>query len=227
VHVAASKGYFALIPNYRGSTGRGVEYSKLDQHAYADPEFSDIVDGKNHMVTLGWVDNDKVGITGGSYGGYATAWSSTALSEHYAAGAMFVGISDQISKVGTTDIPTEMYNVHARAWPWDDWQWFLERSPIFHVDKAKTPLLILHGEDDTRVHPSQSIEMYRHLKLRGQAPVRLILYPGEGHGNKKAAAQYDYSTRLLRWMDHYLVGEGGEPPESLIDWTDRLADDDE
>ena len=205
IQAVAAKGYFAFIPNYRGSTGRGDEFARLDQHAYADPEFTDILDGKLALV-------DKGGITGGSYGGYATAWSATKLSEHYAAAVMFVGISNQLSKFGTTDIPNEMHAVHARAWPWDDFQWMLETSPIYHVKNAKTPLLIMHGDSDTRVHPSQSMELYRYVKTLGQAPVRLVLYPGEGHGNRKAAGQYDYSLRLVRWMDHYLKGDGGEPP---------------
>ncbi|NVK21630.1 MAG: S9 family peptidase [Kangiellaceae bacterium] len=222
IQVAAANGYVSFIPNYRGSTGRGDEFARADQHAYADPEFSDIVDGKNALVEKGIVDNDKVGITGGSYGGFATAWSATALSEHYAAGVMFVGISNQLSKFGTTDIPNEMHAVHARAWPWDDFQWMLERSPIYHVKKAKTPLLIMHGENDTRVHPSQSMEMYRYLKTLGQAPVRLVLYPGEGHGNRKAAAQLDYSMRLMRWMDHYLKGDGGEPPAYDLKHEEKL-----
>ncbi len=210
--VASAKGYFSFYPNYRGSTGRGVEFSKADQHGYATPEFDDIVDGKDHLIKLGLVDSQKVGITGGSYGGYATAWSATALSEHYAAAVMFVGISNQLSKFGTTDIANEMFLVHSRAWPWDDFQWMLERSPVYHAQKHRTPLLIAHGDSDTRVHPSQSMEMYRYLKTLNNAPVRLVFYPGEGHGNRKAAARLDFSKRLMRWMDHYLQGPGGEPP---------------
>lgn len=212
VQVVAAKGYFAFIPNYRGSTGRGDEFARLDQHAYADPEFTDILDAKVALVDKGMVDGDKVGITGGSYGGYATAWSATKLSEHYAAAVMFVGISNQLSKFGTTDIPNEMHAVHARAWPWDDYQWMLEASPIYYVENAQTPLLIMHGDSDTRVHPSQSMELYRYIKTLGNVPVRLVLYPGEGHGNRNAASQYDYSLRFMRWMDHYLKGDGGEPP---------------
>ena len=222
IQVAAAEGYVSFVPNYRGSTGRGDTFARADQHAYADPEFTDILDGKNALVEKGLVNKDKTGITGGSYGGFATAWSATALSEHYAAGVMFVGISNQLSKFGTTDIPNEMHAVHARAWPWDDFQWMLERSPIYHVKKAKTPLLIMHGENDTRVHPSQSMEMYRYLKTLGQAPVRLVLYPGEGHGNRKAAAQLDYSMRLMRWMDHYLKGDGGEPPAYDLQHEEKL-----
>jgi dipeptidyl aminopeptidase/acylaminoacyl peptidase len=80
--------------------------------------------------------------------------------------------------------------------------------------------LILHGKDDPRVNPGQSREMYRHLKLRSEAPVRLVLYPGEGHGNRKAASRLDYSLRLLEWMEHYLLGPGGTPPPYAIDHAD-------
>jgi dipeptidyl aminopeptidase/acylaminoacyl peptidase len=125
---------------------------------------------------------------------------------------MAVGISDRVSKLGTTDIPNETYLVHNLRWPWQDWDGFRERSPLYHVESARTPILILHGKDDTRVHPSQSLELYRYLKLIDRAPVRLVLYPGEGHGNRKAAARLDFTLRQVRWFEHYLLGPGGAPP---------------
>jgi len=218
IKYAASKGYVVFSPNYRGSTGRGVEFSKMGQADYAGAEFNDLVDAITHFDKIGLIDKDRVGITGGSYGGYASAWAATALSEHFAASVMFVGISNQLSKFGTTDIPMEMYNVHARNYPWDKWQWMLERSPIYHTDKAKTPILIMHGKEDTRVNPSQSMELYRYIKTRTETPVRLVFYPGEGHGNKKSAAQLDYGKRLMRWMDFYLMEGNGideMPPYDL------------
>jgi len=220
--VFAADNYAVVYPNYRGSTGRGVEFSKLDQHDYAEEEFNDLVDAKRHLVNEGLVDADRVGITGGSYGGYASMWSASALTDEYAAAVAFVGISDQISKFGTGDIPYEMYNVHALAWPWDDWMWLLERSPIYHAGKTKTPLLIMGGDRDPRVHPGQSLEMYRFVKIRTDTPVRLVIYPDEVHGNRNTAAQYDYSLRLMRWMDHYLKGPGGEPPPYELGHADRL-----
>ncbi len=220
----AAEGYAVVYPNYRGSTGRGIEFSKLDQHDYADEEFNDIVDVKTHLVKEGLVDAERVGISGGSYGGYATMWSATALSGEYAAAVAFVGISNQISKFGTGDIPYEMYYVHSRAWPWEDWMWMLRRSPVYHADKAKTPLLIMGGDKDPRVHPSQSLEMYRHIKLRTDTPVRLVIYPGEKHGNRNTAARYDYTLRFKRWMDHYLKGPGGAPPPYEIEHAARLEE---
>lgn len=210
--VAAARGMAVFYPNYRGSTGRGVEFSKLGQGDPAGREFDDLVDAVDHLIRIGVAQSNRVGVTGGSYGGYATAWCVTRYSDRFAAGVMFVGISDKVSKVGTTDIPDEEYLVHARFRPWENWSLLLERSPIYHAGNCRTPLLILHGKDDPRVHVSQALEMYRHLKLRSAAPVRLILYPGEGHGNQRAATRYDYHLRTLRWFEHYLLGPGGPPP---------------
>jgi dipeptidyl aminopeptidase/acylaminoacyl peptidase len=214
--VAAARGFAVFQPNYRGSTGRGVAFSKLGQGDPAGKEFDDLLDAVDHLIATGLVDGARVGVTGGSYGGYATAWCSTRFSERFAAGVMMVGIANKISKVGTTDIPDEEFMVHALKRPWDDWQGLLERSPIYHAAESKTPLLILHGKDDPRVHPSQSRELYRHLKLRGQAPVRLVLYPGEGHGNRRAAARLDYALRSLQWFEHYLLGPSGAMPPAEL-----------
>jgi dipeptidyl aminopeptidase/acylaminoacyl peptidase len=218
--VAAARGMAVFYPNYRGSTGRGVAFSKLGQGDAAGKEFDDLVDAVDHLIAIGLVDRAKVGVTGGSYGGYATAWCSTRYTERFAAGVMFVGISDKVSKVGTTDIPNEEYYVHALKRPWEDWKFLLERSPIYHAEKSRTPLLILHGKDDPRVNVGQSRELYRHLKMHNQAPVRLVLYPGEVHGNRKAAARLDYNLRMIQWMEHYLKSPGGAMPPMEIDYKD-------
>lgn len=216
--VGAAQGFAVFYPNYRGSTGRGVAFSKMGHGDPAGKEFDDFVDAADHLIKIGLVDRAKVGITGGSYGGYASAWGATYYSERFAAAVMFVGISDKVSKFGTTDIANEEFNVHARKRPWDNWQMFLERSPIYYADRSRTPTLILHGKEDPRVHPAQSMELYRHLKIRGKAPVRLVWYPGEGHGNRRAASRLDYNLRLMRWMTHYLKGPGGAPPPYDIDY---------
>ncbi len=220
--LAAARGFASFYPNYRGSTGRGVEFSKLGQRAAAGPEFDDLIVAVDHLIEIGLVDRDRVGITGGSYGGYASAWGATHYSDRFAAAIPFVGISNNISKLGTTDIPMEMYLVHHRTRLWEDWDYFEKSSPIYYVTRNRTPTLILHGKEDPRVHPSQSLELYRHLKSLGQAPVRLVLYPGEGHGNRRSAARLDYLLRTLRWMEHYLKGPGGDPPPREIDYAAYL-----
>ena len=216
--LGAARGFAVFYPNYRGSTGRGVAFSKLSQSDAAGKEFDDLVDAVDHLVAAGVADRAKVGVTGGSYGGYATAWCSTRYSDRFAAGVMFVGISDMVSKAGTTDIPNEEYLVHSRKRAWEDWQYKLERSPIYYADKSRTPLLILDGKDDTRVHPSQSLVLYRYLKALDHAPVRLVYYPGEQHGNRRAASRYDYNLRMIQWFEQYLQGAGGAAPPYEIDY---------
>lgn len=221
--VGAARGFAVFYPNYRGSTGRGVEFTKLGQRDAAGKEFDDLVDGVDHLIAIGLVDAEKVGVTGGSYGGYASAWCATYYSERFAASVMFVGISNNVSKVGTTDIPEEMYLVHHRKRLWEDWDYFLDSSPLRYVQRHRTPLLILHGKDDPRVDVSQSLEIHRHLKTLDQAPVRLVLYPGEGHGNRRAASRLDYNLRMLRWFEHYLQGPGGELPPYTIDYATAIG----
>jgi dipeptidyl aminopeptidase/acylaminoacyl peptidase len=218
--MAAARGFAVFYPNYRGSTGRGVAFSKLSQSDPAGKEFDDYVDAVDHLIAAGLVDKSKVGITGGSYGGYATAWGATYYSARFAAGVMFVGISDKIAKFGTTDIPQEESLVHALHYPWDNWQKFLERSPIYHAQKNHTPLLILGGMDDPRVHPTQGMMLYRYLKTLNQAPVRWVRYPGEQHGNRRAASRLDYSLRMMQWMEHYLKGPGGAAPPPDVDYAE-------
>ncbi|MCG2587144.1 S9 family peptidase [Rhodohalobacter sp. WB101] len=204
--MAAGKGYAVFYPNYRGSTGRGIDFIFSSQADLAGAEFDDIVDGVDFLIENGIADPDRIGVTGGSYGGYASAWMSTYYSDRFAASVMFVGISNNISLWGESDIPKEMYLVHTRKQVWNNWNWFLDRSPIYHVANAQTPLLIMHGAEDTRVHPSQSLELYRHLKVRKpNLPLRLVYYPGEGHGNSRAASKLDYNYRMLRWFDTYLM----------------------
>jgi dipeptidyl aminopeptidase/acylaminoacyl peptidase len=216
--MAAARGYAVFYPNYRGSTGRGLDFVMSSQADAGGREFDDIVDGVDQLIAMGIVDGDRVGVTGGSYGGYATAWMSTYYSERFAAGVMSVGISNNLSKWGTSDIPNELYLVHSREWMWEDdnWMKYLQRSPIYHVDRAQTPLLILHGAEDTRVHPGQSLELYRHMVVRRpEVPVRLILYPGEGHGNVRSASRLDYTLRMMGWFDAYLQGDGTKPRRDL------------
>lgn len=216
--VAAGRGYAVLFPNYRGSTGRGVEFAKADQGDGGGAEFRDVIAGADHLVERGLADGDRIGITGGSYGGYFTALGASRYSEHFAAGVMFVGISDQLSKGGTSDIPEEMKLVHWLTTPYEDLELFHDRSPVLFTEDARTPLLILHGKEDPRVNPGQSMEMYRALRMTTEVPVRLVFYPDEGHGNREAAHRYDFTLRLMRWFDHFLMEGGEEAPPWRLDY---------
>ncbi len=222
--VAAARNYFLFMPNYRASSGRGVDFTMAGYGDLVGVEYDDVIDGIDHLIEIGYVDIDRVGIGGGSYGGYFAAWSATKHTDRFAASVMFVGISNQVSKRNTTDIPYEDYYVHWGYWTHEDWQDVYSRSPVKYAHQSLTPTLVLHGDADPRVHPSQGLEMYRALKLHGNAPVRLIWYQNEGHGNARNVHRLDYIVRTMEWFDHYLrldKPRDEKPPkypESILGW---------
>ncbi|UCG85452.1 MAG: S9 family peptidase [Gemmatimonadota bacterium] len=215
----SSKGYFVWYPNYRSSTGRGVEFAKADHGDLMGSEFEDHLDAIDHFVAKGWVDRERVGLGGGSYGGYAAAWAATRHTEHFAAAVSSVPITHVATKWLTTDIYWEYYYVHyEETWPHDQWDYLEERSPLTYASQCRTPLLLLGGTSDTRVHPSQPHMLYRAVKTSTETPVRYIQYPGEGHGNRTNVYRYDFALRALRWFDHYLKpGDHRGDPPPLVD----------
>ncbi|HOS99524.1 MAG TPA: S9 family peptidase [Acidobacteriota bacterium] len=221
VQVLAGMGYLVFLPNYRASTGYGVAFAA---EGYGDPagkEFDDIADGIDHLVCAGMADAGRVGLIGGSYGGYAAAWFASYYTRYVRAVCMFVGISDLVSKRGTTDIPYEELQVHSGKPLEQMWELALQRSPLYHAAKSRTAVLIIGGAQDTRVHPSQSLEFYRQLKMTGHPAVRLVQYPGEGHGNRKQPGRIDTLLRQLDWLDWYVRDlkplDGPLPPLDLSD----------
>jgi dipeptidyl aminopeptidase/acylaminoacyl peptidase len=202
--VMAGRGYLVLYLNYRASTGYGVDFAMEGFMDPAGKEFDDIADGIDWAVREKGADPDRVGMAGGSYGGYASAWFATYYTQYVKAVCMFVGISDVVSKRGTTDIPYEELYVHSGKKLEQQWELDLERSPIYWAHQSRTATLIVGGAADTRVHPSQSLELYRRMKMNNHPAVRLVQYPGEGHGNRKQVGQIDVLNRQIEWLDWYV-----------------------
>ncbi|MGD8413315.1 MAG: S9 family peptidase [Candidatus Latescibacterota bacterium] len=221
VQVLNGRGYFVFLPNYRSSTGYGVDLPQSTLGDAAGKEFDDIADGIQYFVDQNMVDRERVGLGGGSYGGFAAAWFATYYTDLVKAVVMFVGISDLISKRSTTDIPWEELYVHSGKKLEEMWKLSLERSPIYYAHQSETATLIIGGAADTRVHPSQSLEMYRRLKMNDHPAVRLVQYPGEGHGNRKMPGRRDVCLRILRWFDYYVKDgkpiDGPMPPYDISD----------
>lgn len=205
----AARGYVSWYPNYRSSTGYGAEFCKHDHGDPMGKEFSDHLDAIEHFARAGLIDRARVGIGGGSYGGYTAAWAATRHSEHFAAAVSFVPFVDLRTKWMTSDIPREFYYVHYQEqWPWQQPGLMADRSPLTWADRCRTPLLLLGGTADPRVHPSQPFMLHRAVKFATTTPVRYVQYPGEGHGNRSNVYQLDYALRTLQWFDHYLLGDG-------------------
>lgn len=202
--VMANKGYLVLYLNYRSSTGYGLDFAMEGFMDPAGKEFDDIADGIDYVIKEKGADRNRVGMAGGSYGGYASAWFATYYTDYVKAVCAFVGISNNISRKGTTDIPYEELYVHGGEKLEKIWQISLERSPIYWAHQSKTATLIYGGASDTRVHPSQSIELYRRMKMNDHPAVRLVQYPGEGHGNRMQVGRIDVLYRQIEWLDWYV-----------------------
>jgi|TARA_Y100000310_G_scaffold212179_1_gene212985 dipeptidyl aminopeptidase/acylaminoacyl peptidase len=203
VQLLAAEGFVVLEPNYRGSGGKGVAFSKADHDDLGGLEFDDVLAGIDHLVAQGIVDDDKVGTGGWSYGGYFSAWGATKHTDRFKASMVGAGLTNMISFMGTTDIPYEMSVVHWNQWWFDNPEFHWERSPLSHINKAKTPTLVIHGLKDVRVHPEQGLELWQTLKIKG-VDTELVLYPREPHGLLERAHKLDYMERLVSWYKKYV-----------------------
>lgn len=211
----AARGYVSWYPNYRSSTGYGTAFCKHDHGDPMGKEFTDHLDAIEHFAAAGLIDKQRVGLGGGSYGGYTAAWAATRESEHFAAAVSFVPFVDIRTKWLTSDIPYEFLHVHYQEkWPWQQPGLLADRSPLTWAERCRTPLLLLGGTEDPRVHPSQPFMLYRAVKFATDTPVRYVQYPGEGHGNRSNVYRCDYALRALRWFDHYL-GKGDQRRREL------------
>ena len=203
VQLLAANGYFVLEPNYRGSAGRGVAYSKLDHDDLGGEEFNDVLKGIDYLIKKGFVDKNQVGTGGWSYGGYFSALAATKYSNRFKASMVGAGLTNMISFMGTTDIPYEMSVVHWNQWWFDNQELHWDRSPLSHINKAGTPTLVIHGLRDERVHPEQGMQLWQALKIKN-VDTELVLYPREPHGIIERPHQLDYMERLINWYKKYV-----------------------
>lgn len=219
--VLAGKGYAVFYPNYRASTGYGVAFAAAGYGDPAGKEFDDIADAIDHLTSAGIADRARVGIGGGSYGGYAAGWFATYYTRYVRAAISFVGVSNLISRNSTTDIAYEELYVHSGKPLEEMWDLCLKRSPVYWAKQSSTATLICGGADDTRVHPSQSMELYRRMKMNDHPAVRLVQYPGEQHGNARQPGRWDLLLRSLDWYDWYVRDakplNGPMPPLDIAD----------
>jgi dipeptidyl aminopeptidase/acylaminoacyl peptidase len=198
----AAHGYAVLLPNFRGGIGRGVEFTLMDNTDFGGKDFQDILAGVDELIHRGIADPERLGIGGWSYGGFMTAWAVT-QTNRFKAAMMGAGVSDWFALMGQTPEPHWTEQVHFEAWPWDDPHAFRKNSPIEFVKQVRTPVLILHGENDNMVAVAQARDFYRALQ-HYKVPSEFVVYPREGHGMHETAHRLDVYDRMLKWFDHYL-----------------------
>ncbi|MGH7494892.1 MAG: S9 family peptidase [bacterium] len=180
----------------------GKKYPCIVQ-VHGGHEFDDVIDGVDFLVQQGYVDPEAVGIGGFSYGGYFSAWAATRHTERFRAASMGAGIANWISFTGTSDIPYENSMVHWNLDVYKNMPLAWERSPMAHVEKSQTALLISHGDKDDRVPLGQGWEIYTALKLLGKT-VEFDIYPREAHGFSERNHQLYSIRRNLEWFDKHV-----------------------
>ncbi|MFB6248159.1 MAG: prolyl oligopeptidase family serine peptidase [Salinibacter sp.] len=201
--VFAGLGYAVLQPNYRGSTGYGERFRNLIRGDISGGEWADINSGVTAMVERGIADPDRLGLMGWSYGGHQTFWGIT-QTDRFAAASAGAGATDLISMYSQTDIPS-FYETYLGPLPWEDFELYEQRSSYRQVTEASTPLLIQVGEEDERVPAEQSIQFYEAAKRIGAAPeVKLVVYPGQGHGISEPRLRRDLMARNVRWFARWI-----------------------
>jgi len=207
----AANGYALLSPNYHGSTGYGDEFLEKLIGRENDIEVADITAGTRWLIDQGIADAARIGVSGWSNGGYLTNCMIVAEPDLFAAASSGAGVLDMVIQWGTEDTPGHVINF-VQGLPWEHPEHYRSASPLYNLDKVKTPTLIHVGGNDPRVPPAHSRALYRALKHYLHVPTELVVYPGEPHGlttheNRLAKMKWD-----LAWFEKYLLGLDEEMP---------------
>jgi dipeptidyl aminopeptidase/acylaminoacyl peptidase len=206
-HWMAAKGYIVLYPNPRGSTTYGQEFGNIIQYHYPGDDYKDLMAGVDDLIARGWVDPDRMGVTGGSGGGLLTNWV-IGHTDVFKAAVSQRSIADWRGFWYTADF-AQFQPSWFRGAPWEDEADYKERSPITYIDKIRTPLLLIEGEADLRTPSGDGGEqMFRGLKYR-KIPTAMVQFPGETHElsrSGKPTHRVERLRHIVAWFDKYLNG---------------------
>jgi dipeptidyl aminopeptidase/acylaminoacyl peptidase len=208
MHWMAAKGYVVFYPNPRGSTSFGQDFGNIIQYHYPGDDFKDLMAGVDAAIAKGYVDSDKLGVTGGSGGGLLTNWVITQTNRFKAAVSQR-DIADWRDFWYTAD-----FSLFTPTWfkgaPWREEADFKARSPITYIENVQTPLMLVLGEADYRTPPGAGGEqMFRALKYL-KKPVVMVRFPGESHELSRSGVPKHRVERLehiVGWFDKYLQGK--------------------
>src|SRR6185312_875195 len=206
----SSRGYLVIQPNPRGSTGYGEAFQKANHKDLGGGDLVDEVYAAKFLAATGYVNPKKIGITGGSYGGFMTLMAVGKTPDVWAAGVSMYGIINWYEMLKHEDASLQAYQRSLIGDPVKDEAVYDADSPMTYIKQTKAPLLILQGENDIRVPRGQAAEVVSTLKGVG-ATVDVHYYPGEGHGFAKRENQIDSLQRTIDWFDKYLKSVAAAP----------------
>ena len=202
-------GYAILAVNNRGSSGYGKTFYHLDDRDHGGGDLQDCVWGRKYLESLDWVDGDKIGIIGGSYGGYMVAAALTFEPEVFDVGINIFGVTNWVRTMN--EIPDwwadfREFLVAEIGDPVKDADKLRARSPLFHAKNIIKPLLVVQGANDPRVHQVESDELVAAARANG-VPVEYVVFDDEGHGFRKRVNRITASEAYLKFLDKYLKGK--------------------
>jgi dipeptidyl aminopeptidase/acylaminoacyl peptidase len=200
VAALVSQGYICIAPNVRGSTGYGIDFQKANYQDLGGGDLQDEVYAAKFMQSTGYVDSRRIGITGGSYGGFMTLMALGKTPEIWATGVDLFGIIDWKTMFKTTEPLLREYLKSLLGDPVKDSRIYESASPITYVHQIKAPLLVLQGENDVRVPKEEADQVIELLKKDGKS-VDVHYYPHEGHGFEKRENQIDSIRRTVEWLN--------------------------
>jgi dipeptidyl aminopeptidase/acylaminoacyl peptidase len=204
-------GYAVLAVNNRGSSGYGKSFHKMDDRNHGEKDLMDCIYGKKYLQTLDNIDPDKIGIIGGSYGGFMAMAAMTLHPDEFQAAVNLFGVTNWIRTLKSTPTHGESYKTAIYAEMGDpfseeDAERLHRISPVFHGDKVKHPVMVLHGAKDIRVLLEESDEMVAAIRANN-VPVVYVVFPDEGHGFRKKENQIKGYGQILVFLDKYLKGK--------------------
>ncbi len=203
--VFANAGYVVFTPNPRGSTGYGSRFTEDISGDWSGKVYTDIMNGVAHVISLGYVDKNRIGAAGGSFGGYMVDWIEGHNNDprfQFKALVSHAGVYDLTSMYGATEeLWFPEWEFHGT--PWTNPEMYARNSPHMFVQNFKTPLMVTHGEIDFRVPYTQGLELFTALQRQG-VDSRLLFFPDEGHWILKPQNSELWYTTVLQWFDKHL-----------------------
>src|ERR1051326_3150158 len=200
----AARGALILEPNYRGSAGYGEAFHRRIVRTLGTGDYDDIISGVDYLVAKGWVDKERVGIMGWSFGGFISAWMAT-NTDRFRAVSVGAGTADWALFYASSVLPA-IPRQYLAATPWSDAEIYRKSSPVTYISQARTPTMIEHGEFDPFAPLGGAYELYQGL-LDHNVPVRFYLYKGFGHSITSPKGNRAVMEHNLNWFNHYLWGD--------------------
>ena len=221
IQYLTNQGYAVLAVNNRGSSGYGKTFYKLDDKNHGEKDLKDCIWGKKWLQELEYIDQERIGIIGGSYGGYMTMAAMTFTPDEFKAGVNIFGVTNWIRTLKSIPSYWEasrkaLYDELGDPYSADSIR-LKKISPLFHASNVKNPVMVLQGANDPRVLQIESDEIVAELK-KNKVPVEYVIFDDEGHGFRKKENQLEGYRKIKNFLDYYLK----EP--SVIEVTKKIID---